>query len=112
MVLLVCLTLFVSIVTGCSDSSSTLTSGSKTITVNHLNQTAKFKNVTFYDYYSNRKLTITGEVYFVSGFSAGTREAVFIYGKKTYAAKVVISKDGSILKVYYSESKYDTYKKK
>lgn len=112
LVLLVCLTLFVSIVAGCNDSSSTVTSGSKTITVNYLKQTAKFKNVTFYDHYSNKKVTLSGEVYFVSGFSAGTNEAVFIYDKKTYAAKIVISKDGSILKVYYSDTKYDTYKKK
>lgn len=114
LILVLCLTLLMSVMTGCggSDNSDTLTSGKKTITVNYINSTGKFKNVTFYDYISQREVTITGDVYFSSGLQKGAKEAVFTYKKQTYAAKIAMSNDYNTLKIYRSNGKYDTYKKK
>lgn len=114
LILVMCLTLLISVMTGCggSDNKDTLASGKKTITINYLTGNATLKNVTFYDYLSGTKKTVSGKITVISGFTAGTNEAVFLYGGNTYAAKVEVSTTGSTIKIYYSDTKYDTYKKK
>ena len=111
-----CLTLLMGVMTGCggSDNKDDFATGNKTITIYHLANKAKFKNVTFFNEASGVRetVTISGTVQFFNNFTPDADKISFTYNGKTYGAKVKVSKDNKTIKVYYTDTKYDTYKKK
>ncbi|MBD5088304.1 MAG: hypothetical protein HDT30_05755 [Clostridiales bacterium] len=120
LVLVLCITC---VLTGCNkkNNSESYSAGGKTIKVTVTGQGEFFdlKNVRFYDYVSDKQVTLNEQVQCVSGFYEGSKELVFACkkGKKdvvTYAVTADVSSDKKTIVIYYNEkkTKKDTYKKK